>query len=306
VNNKKKKRKAERFTIILIPNSGAEAKKLSLSHKQIKGAVCTVALMSCLLLFAVLHIYHSRHILSEAKDINARHAEQTRQVTELNRKLLEMEQQKDRIEDQQEQIRKLVGAPSSAASTSDQNPSRGSMGGVSRSAAPGSLPELAASTASLQLLMDEQEREAQELLDFASGRIDQIKAIPNRWPVLGEITSTFGWRGSPFSRSKRNQEFHNGIDIAAPYGTPVHAAADGVVISAGWVSGWGRLVKISHSGGIVTSYAHNSSIQVKTGDKVAKGDIIAKVGSSGRSTGSHCHFTVEKNGQAVDPMIYLP
>ena len=168
------------------------------------------------------------------------------------------------------------------------------------------MPEITIEAASLQFLMDEQERETQQLLDLALGKAELIKSIPNRWPVEGRITSAFGWRSSPFDRSKRKREFHDGIDIAAPRGTAVRAAADGVVIYAGWVSGWGRLIKIRHKGGIVTSYAHNASLLVKKGDTVAKGSVIAKVGSSGRSTGPHLHFAIEKNGKLVDPMIYLP
>lgn len=304
MNNNQNKQKNERLTVLLIPNSGAKAKRLSLTQRQIKGAIIAVGLLSVLLFLAGLNIYQSRHTLSEAKHIKAQHEKQKQQVTELNNKLLEMEKQRERIEEQQEQIRKLVGSPSAAIPNT--NPSRGDMGGVSRSATPGNLPKITTETASLQFLMNEHEQETQRLLDLALSRVNTIKSTPNRWPLVGRITSTFGWRSSPFSSNKRNREFHDGIDIAASRGSAVHAAADGVVIHAGLVSGWGRLVKIRHSGGMVTSYAHNASLLVKKGDTVTKGTVIAKVGSSGRSTGPHLHFTIEKEGKAVDPMIYLP
>lgn len=302
MNNNRKKRKNGKLTVLLIPNSGAEAKRLSLSHRQITGAIMAVVLMSVLLLLAGLNIYQARHTLSEARQIKAQHEEQQRQVTELNEKLLEMEEQHARIEEQQEQIRKLVGSPSSVSPQT--NPSRGNMGGVSRSVRPGDLPEISTEVSSLQNLLVEQEQEIQQLLSLVTNNVDEMRSIPNRWPLVGKITSTFGWRASPFSR--RSREFHDGIDIAAPVGSKVHAASDGVVIHAGWMAGWGRLVKIRHDGGFVTSYAHNSSLLVKSGEKVRKGAVIAKVGSSGRSTGPHLHFTIEKNGKAVDPMMYLP
>ena len=238
----------------------------------------------------------------EAKRIKVQHEEQQQQVTELNRRLLEMEKQKERIQEQQEQIRKLVGSPASASPNT--NPSRGNMGGISRSARPADLPIISAEISSLQLMFTEHEQEIQMLLNLAANNVDKMRSIPNRWPLKGELTSAFGWRSSPFSR--RGREFHDGIDIAAPLGTMVHAAADGRVIKSGWVAGWGRLVKIRHDGGFVTFYAHNSSLLVKSGDKVAKGTGIARVGSSGRSTGPHLHFTIEKDGIAVDPLVYLP
>ncbi len=302
MNSTRKQRKNEKLTVLLIPNSGAEAKRLSLSHRQIKGAVMAVILMSVLLLLAGLNIYQARHTLSEARQIKAQHDEQQRQVTDLNNKLLEMENQRARIEEQQEQIRKLVGSPSSVSPKT--NPSRGNMGGVSRLARPDDLPGISTDISSLQILLNEQEQELKQLLNLAANNADELKSVPNRWPLVGKVTSTFGWRSSPFGR--RSREFHDGIDIAAPLGSKVHAAADGVVIQAGWVSGWGRLVKIRHNGGFVTSYAHNSSLLVKSGEQVRKGTVIAKVGSSGRSTGPHLHFTIEKDGKAVDPMAYLP
>ncbi|MGE5544886.1 MAG: M23 family metallopeptidase [Bacillota bacterium] len=306
MNNTKKKRKNEKLTVLLIPNSGAKAKRLSLSHRQIKGALMGIVFMSVLLVLAGLTIYQGRHTLSEAMRIKAQHEEQKRLVTELNNKLLEMEKQRERIEKQQEQIRKLVGSPTLSSINPATNPSRGNMGGVSRTERPDDLQTISKEISSLQFLLNEREKETLTLLNLATNNINKLRSIPNHWPLGGEITSTFGWRGSPFSRSRSSREFHDGIDIAAPYGSEVHAAADGVVIEAGWVAGWGRIIKIRHNGGLVSVYAHNSRILVKPGDSVTKGTVIAKVGSSGRSTGPHLHFTIEKDGKAVDPMIYLP
>lgn len=104
---------------------------------------------------------------------------------------------------------------------------------------------------------------------------------------------------------RRWGRMHKGTDFAAPHGTPIYATADGVVIHADWLSGYGRLVKIQHEFGIETRYAHMSKIRVKVGQKVSRGDRIGDMGNSGRSTGTHLHYEVRVGGQAVNPMIYI-
>ena len=123
-----------------------------------------------------------------------------------------------------------------------------------------------------------------------------------RWPVSGRVTSSFGGRRSPGGIGSTN---HKGIDIAAPKGTPVYAADGGTVTYAGWMSGYGYLVRISHGNGYETYYGHNSRLLVSVGQKVYKGQQIAKVGSTGNSTGNHCHFEVRYNGVAKNPLNYL-
>ena len=123
-----------------------------------------------------------------------------------------------------------------------------------------------------------------------------------RWPTSGSITSRYGYRNI-FGGSS----FHGGIDIANSRGTDVVAADGGVVVYAGWNSGgYGNLVQIDHQNGYVTYYGHNSSILVSVGDKVYKGQHIAEMGSTGRSTGNHCHFEVRINGERANPLNYLP
>lgn len=119
------------------------------------------------------------------------------------------------------------------------------------------------------------------------------------WPAKGVFTSGYGWRWG---------RMHRGIDIAAPVGTPIFAAADGEVITAGWNSGgFGNLVKIRHYDGSVTLYAHNSKILVRRGQNVTQGQQIAKMGSTGFSTYPHLHFEIHPNGsKAVDPIAFLP
>ena len=124
-----------------------------------------------------------------------------------------------------------------------------------------------------------------------------------RWPTTGRISSNFGGRKSPGGIGSTN---HKGIDIANSYGTPIYAADGGTVTYAGWMSGYGYTVRIDHGNGYVTYYAHNSSLTVQNGARVYKGQQIAKMGSTGNSTGNHCHFEVRYHGVAKNPINYLP
>ena len=123
-----------------------------------------------------------------------------------------------------------------------------------------------------------------------------------RWPTSGRISSYFGGRKSPGGIGSTN---HKGIDIAVPRGTPIYAADGGTVTYSGWMSGYGYLVQIDHGNGYVTRYGHNSSLTVSVGQHVYKGQQVARAGSTGNSTGNHCHFEVRYNGVAKNPLNYL-
>jgi len=119
------------------------------------------------------------------------------------------------------------------------------------------------------------------------------------WPVAGHITSYFGYRYHPILHFTR---FHAGVDFGASWGSPIVAAADGIVAAAGWAGGYGRQVRIAHGGGLVTSYSHMSSIVASPGSYVRAGQVIGYVGSSGLSTGPHLHYEVLRSGVPVNPL----
>lgn len=124
-----------------------------------------------------------------------------------------------------------------------------------------------------------------------------------RWPCYGIITSYFGYRNASVAGAST---YHEALDIANSYGTAICAADGGTVTLAGWYGGLGYCVIINHGNGFVTTYGHNSSLLVSAGDHVYKGQQIARMGSTGISSGAHCHFEVTKNGVLVDPLNYLP
>ena len=128
-------------------------------------------------------------------------------------------------------------------------------------------------------------------------------ATPDIWPVKGQVSSSYGFRARP---GGIGSTYHEGLDIAADYGAPVSATASGTVTRAGWVDGYGYLVEVKHDGDITTRYGHNSAILVTEGQQVEQGTILALVGSTGNSTGPHCHYEVRIHGDAVDPTYFLP
>jgi murein DD-endopeptidase MepM/ murein hydrolase activator NlpD len=159
----------------------------------------------------------------------------------------------------------------------------------------------AAEEASLESLILERERELeaqQRAAGIAGGGASPGAAGMFSWPVTGPITSPFGWRSNPFGGAP---EFHQGLDIAAPSGTTVTAAASGTVIMAQWYGGYGNYILIDHGGGYSTGYGHLSAIYISTGQSVARGQAIGAVGSTGQSTGPHLHFEVRIAGKPVDP-----
>ena len=139
-------------------------------------------------------------------------------------------------------------------------------------------------------------------LSGSSKRRSSVSKSGFRWPVKGKISSNYGWRMHPILNEKK---FHGGIDIAVPSGTPIRAAKAGKVLSSGWIKGFGRIVTIDHGNGVVTSYAHNSKLLVKAGERVQRGQVICRSGNSGLSTGPHLDFRILVNSKPANPLEYL-
>jgi murein DD-endopeptidase MepM/ murein hydrolase activator NlpD len=130
----------------------------------------------------------------------------------------------------------------------------------------------------------------------------QAADAPSLWPVEGSITSSFGERVDPFNGEGA---FHSGLDISVPYGTPVHAPADGVVTYADIMSGYGNLIELDHGHGLSTRYGHLSGFAIASGQHVRRGQVIGYVGATGRTTGAHLHYEVRVQNVPVNPHKYL-
>jgi murein DD-endopeptidase MepM/ murein hydrolase activator NlpD len=159
----------------------------------------------------------------------------------------------------------------------------------------------------LQLTKEEvDEAESGDVQD----RIRQIASVsnpanlPTMWAHLGKINNEFGFRRNPFGG--RNYEFHAGMDIDGERGDSVMAPANGTIIKAGWQGGYGNMVEIDHGNGLTTRYGHLSKIEVQIGDVITRGQLIALIGSTGRSTGPHLHYELRLNDKSINPRLLLP
>ena len=233
----------------------------------------------------------------EVVDIERKHQAQTsaigRQLAEMKARLLRME---------------AVGAHMATSANLDadefdfSNPP--AQGGPIEGAQPAwSMDELGAAISQLSAQIKQREKEL-NILDSVL-----IHEELNSGSVVQGRPVTWGWMSSPYGKRvdplTGGSAWHAGVDFAGKEGSDVIAVASGVVTFAGERSGYGKIVEISHAGGYVTRYAHHRDLVVKTGDIVKKGDVVGKMGSSGRATGPHVHFEVLKNGRAVDPASYV-
>jgi murein DD-endopeptidase MepM/ murein hydrolase activator NlpD len=157
----------------------------------------------------------------------------------------------------------------------------------------------------IESLKEEIQKTAESIVsvrEFLKEQRDIYMATPTGWPVDGRVTSPFGYRQSPLGGGTH---FHSGMDISVPSDTPVRATADGVVTFSGWHSGSGNLVVLAHGFGYSTFFAHNRTTDVRVGQKVKRGEIIAYSGSTGNSTGPHVHYEVWKHGKVANPKDFL-
>ena len=165
------------------------------------------------------------------------------------------------------------------------------------------IPALEGELFALSTALDDREVQLDILSELIQGEQVKSDATPSGRPILsGWLSSRYGTRIDPFSGKKA---WHEGVDFAGKAGSNIVAVASGVVSWSGERYGYGKMVEVAHGDGVITRYAHNQENLVKVGDMVRRGDVVALMGNSGRSTGPHVHFEVHKNGRPVDPASYL-
>lgn len=222
-------------------------------------------------------------------------------VTALSRRIAELDARMMRLDAAGERLTEIAGLDAGEFDFS-KPPAVGGPDAATETGEP-PLAGVLASLDAFERQLSDRERQMHVLEDLLLASRLQKEVSPSGWPVQsGYISSTYGWRVDPF---KGRSAMHSGIDFAGADGSTVQSVASGIVSFVGPRSGYGLLVEINHGNGYVTRYAHNDKATVRVGEEVKKGERIALMGSTGRSTGTHVHFEVLLNGKVVDPTQYI-
>ncbi|MGR6837276.1 peptidoglycan DD-metalloendopeptidase family protein [Syntrophomonas erecta] len=299
---KKNKSAQDPLTFIILPAPVARPIRISISKNTLKIGAALAALFIICSGFIYFKYFTSQADYRQVNHIKEQNQEKDNTITLLTQEIEELESQQEKLSAKQREIRKLMGIKSEDRPIVET--SRGGRGGYDAIRPNDNHSQAMVKIHNLKTKVDREEKELDELIARVNNDASYFRALPNQWPVIGDISSPYGWRKSPFGG--RSEGFHDGIDIAADVGTLVMAAGDGQVVYAGWKPVFGKTIVIDHGRGMQTLYGHNSELLVSEGDQVHKGDMIARVGTTGRSTGPHLHFSVIKGDKSQDPMIYLP
>lgn len=305
------------YTILILPDATSRIKKLHLTHKNIKILTGAAGLVLVTFIAATFLIIHMGAKWVELSKLRLENREQKQQLQIFSAKVDNLERTMARLKEFDQKLRVITDLDQSSASSGTrvenrENPVVGVGGAAERDRDPLSrvLQAERSNVAdrmnqSLERLQNEaknQERSYQELRTFLEDRRSSLASTPTIWPTKGFLTSAFGWRNSPFTN---HRQMHEGIDIATRTGTPVRAAANGVVVSYSYMGGHGNTLIIEHGFGYQTQYSHLSKGAVRVGQRVKRGDIVAYVGATGVVTGPHLHYEVHVNGVPVNPIKYV-
>ena len=299
------------YTFLIIPQKKGPPKKITVSRRLLKTllACSTVAFI----LFAYFAFDYTSIKRDKAEVISLRELTETQkaEIDQMNEKIGQFEQKMSDLQQFDEKIRVLAQEMNKKTRVALKSSTRKNLAQVHGVGGPMPADEMGKPgvdqmNRQMDRLLEDadyQEESFRNLLEFLKKQKSILAYTPSIWPVMGWVTSEFGFRKSPFSGRR---EFHKGIDIATKLGKEIVAPAEGIVVSVEREHDMGNTVQISHSNGVVTLYGHMLKSVVRKGQVVRRGDIIGFVGNSGRSTGSHLHYTVLLNGVAVNPRKYLP
>ena len=306
------------YTIKFIPPNGGDVKKIHLSERNLKIGIASAAVGALLFVgafsYSVYSTFAAQSGQSEIRELREVNTIQQEQLLQLSKKANDLQDEMEQLKQLENELRQMTGMASAkdANAPTDQNPDASGNGDGKHDGQGGPViqPDLnnigqvltmveQGITQRRAALMDLQQhiKERQEKLGY--NPLMGSSTTPSIWPAHGVVTSPFGlrWNGS---------DFHPGIDIANDAGTPILAAADGVVTTAGWNDGgYGNMVDIEHGNGIMTRYGHAMQVVVTPGQYVRRGQVIAYMGSTGFSTGPHVHYEVRIGGEPVNPASYL-
>jgi len=289
--------KLKRFNMVVVPSAGRSLYNIVVSYHFLYAAAAVLAVVLCLNALLLTGYIGAR---GRTGAFGAANAEES--VEELNRKAEELSVELEQVKEIGQRIQDKTGI-SVEPDMTERSSEEGYDGLSSRwSGADGAdyaalrMRELDAEVESRKQALLTAERRIEKKLEKFAG-------VPSISPVRnGEVSSGFGYRVHPITGS---WEFHEGIDIRGEYTTPIYATADGVVEFSDWRHGYGKAVGIDHENGYFTMYAHNSRNLVREGERVRKGQIIAYVGGTGSTTGTHVHYEVHFDGRLQNPVKFL-
>lgn len=307
---------SEQLSIVIIPHTGDQTRQISIK----KGflflfvfAIISISTISVLLFFTVFGLNHVVNNKTQyISTLEETTKTQQNEIEVLENKTAAVNEKLKMLEELEAQVRNLVGLkppkeedipPADTVSRSmiiQRDLSQYNTQSVNQDVHV-NLNNLVVEQPDIKMVenqMDTEITQLSELIEDVKDRLKYLDALPNIVPAKGKFTSKFGYRKHPISR---RIEMHCGLDIANSKGTQIVAAGTGKVTFAGYKSGYGYVVIISHGYGYKSLYAHNSKNLVKVGQQVEKGDAIAKMGSTGQSTGTHVHFEVRYNGKPINP-----
>ena len=297
---------SDQFTLMIIPSRKSGVKKISVSKIVIRN-ILIASLVAILAALYVVYDYASiKRDRAELVRLRTQTKEQSQQFRDLAIKI-------DGFADRMEQLRqfdKKIRILSADQTSRDKKLPLGIGGSDKETRIKDLLDQdqqklitgMRKGIVKLNEDANDREKSFTELLNFLHEQKSILAATPSIWPVRGWVTSEFGVRESPF---RSGVEFHKGLDISTRFGKEVVSPADGLVIVSAYDSQDGNFIKIDHGRSLATGFAHLSRRAVKQGMRVKKGDIIGYVGDTGRSTGSHLHYSVFVNNVPVNPRKYL-
>ncbi|MEK6590152.1 MAG: M23 family metallopeptidase [Nitrospinota bacterium] len=297
----------KQYTITVIPESD-KILRFRLSGNFVKillGVFIVISVTSVFLFYR--HVKLSKEVV-ELEDLRKEAREQKLQILQFVQKVKDFEQQMVRLERFDKKLRVITSLEGSGTSAQkwgvggfdDRESHRDTS--VLTEGDRNAIKELNRDIDELKNQAEFQETSFQELDEFFKVQASLLTSTPSLWPVRGWVTSGFGYRVSPFTNRK---EVHEGLDIATRMNAQVIAPADGIIVRIGRDTSYGNILEIDHGYGVVTRYGHNARILVNMGDMVKRGQVIAQVGNTGRSTGPHLHYEVVLNGVPVNPFRYI-
>lgn len=295
------------FTILFLPSNPSGVKKLTLSEFLIKSLAISAMILIIASSIIFLDYVNVKKKEIDLVDLKEKTKIQNVQLQTFADKINDMEAELARLRSLDTKIRVLTNTNNEEPEGKGRRLSLGGQGGPEQVQLSfkneASLSEMVSRLDRMNFEIKSQEKSLHELHASLQDQESILVATPSIWPVNGYLSSGFGYRESPFGGS--NYEFHDGLDISAPAGTPVLATADGIVTLTGNYGDTGNTIIVSHGYGYETGYGHLSYIKVKEGQRIERGQEIGRVGSTGRSTGPHLHYLVKVAGAKVNPKDYL-